>query len=232
MSRPRKDSDKADARGRIIEAFWSLLETNRLESISVRAVTNAADCNRGTFYYHFRDMEDLCQNALGDELLGNGFFPNLFNSIVCGEKAAILEAFFASEYPSKLVLLLEHGGVERTINMLRGTMCDIWSHILYPAGGEISLGTRMLIGCIVSGNASLISDMCHYELETGSRLEFVDNLPTLLDDVSTMVINQVAIFEGMEPDAVRCAIASFDFDEHPISGTDHVHECSYYEPKA
>ena len=214
MSRPRKDSDKADARGRIIQAFWTLLETNRLESISVRAVTAAADCNRGTFYYHFHDMEDLCQNALSDELLSNGFFPNLFNSIVCGEKAAIVEAFFASEYPSKLVLLLEHGGVERTINMLRTAMCDMWSHVLYPDGGEISVGTRMLINCIVSGNASLISDMYLFEREMGSRLEFVDNLPTLLDDISSRVINQVAIFEEMEPDAVRCALLSVDFDSY------------------
>lgn len=51
MARPRKDADAPDARTRIIEAFWELIENNSIFELSVGEVTRAAQCNRGTFYY-------------------------------------------------------------------------------------------------------------------------------------------------------------------------------------
>ena len=43
----------------MIEAFWQLLENNQLHEISVGMIVAKAGCNRGTFYYHFADKDEL-----------------------------------------------------------------------------------------------------------------------------------------------------------------------------
>ena len=64
MERPRKDADAPDARTRIIEAFWELIENNSIFELSVGEVTRAAQCNRGTFYYYFHDFDELVAIAM------------------------------------------------------------------------------------------------------------------------------------------------------------------------
>ena len=71
MARPRKDADAPDARTRIIEAFWELIENNSIFELSVGEVTRAARCNRGTFYYYFHDFDELVAIAIAQLLQDN-----------------------------------------------------------------------------------------------------------------------------------------------------------------
>ncbi len=71
MARPRKDADAPDARTRIIEAFWELIENNSIFELSVGEVTRAAQCNRGTFYYYFHDFDELVAIAIAQLLQDN-----------------------------------------------------------------------------------------------------------------------------------------------------------------
>ena len=71
MARPRKDADAPDARTRIIEAFWELIENNSIFELSVGEVTRAAQCNRGTFYYYFHDFDELVAIAMTQLLQDN-----------------------------------------------------------------------------------------------------------------------------------------------------------------
>jgi AcrR family transcriptional regulator len=43
-------------RQNLIEAFWSLYTTKRIEKITVKEITNRAGYNRGTFYEYFQDV--------------------------------------------------------------------------------------------------------------------------------------------------------------------------------
>ena len=71
MARPRKDADAPDARTRIIEAFWELIENNSIFELSVGEVTRAARCNRGTFYYYVHDFDELVAIAIAQLLQDN-----------------------------------------------------------------------------------------------------------------------------------------------------------------
>ncbi|MDY5785058.1 TetR/AcrR family transcriptional regulator [Corynebacterium sp.] len=51
-------------RGELHEAFWRLLTQHPDKRISVAALTAEAGCNRGTFYYHFQDLEDFYDDVL------------------------------------------------------------------------------------------------------------------------------------------------------------------------
>nr|WP_120491242.1 TetR family transcriptional regulator [Corynebacterium lactis] len=55
-------------RGELHEAFWRLLAQQPGKRVSVAALTAEAGCNRGTFYYHFQDLEDFYDDIL-DEVI-------------------------------------------------------------------------------------------------------------------------------------------------------------------
>ncbi len=44
---------------RIIDAFMTLYESNAIEKISIKMLTDLAGLNRGTFYLHYHDIYDL-----------------------------------------------------------------------------------------------------------------------------------------------------------------------------
>lgn len=58
MARPKKDTELCAER-RILDAFWHVLESTPLRCVSVRTVAQAAEVNRGTFYYHFKSVDAL-----------------------------------------------------------------------------------------------------------------------------------------------------------------------------
>ena len=62
MGRPRKDSQIVDAKQRLVDSFWSLLEQHKLHQVTVGMVAQDAKCNRGTFYYHYCDGNNTVEH--------------------------------------------------------------------------------------------------------------------------------------------------------------------------
>lgn len=58
----------AETKQNIMEAYWELYTSDVQGRITVKMITDRAGYNRGTFYAHFLDMEDL-QSQIEDELL-------------------------------------------------------------------------------------------------------------------------------------------------------------------
>ena len=63
MARPKKSDRNEMATVKIETAFWSLLETMRYSDITVLRVSQEACINRNSFYYHYKDIDDLAQKA-------------------------------------------------------------------------------------------------------------------------------------------------------------------------
>ena len=58
----------ARTRKKLMDSFWELYKENRIEKISVGAITKLAGMNRGTFYEYFADIYELL-DQLEDEML-------------------------------------------------------------------------------------------------------------------------------------------------------------------
>lgn len=84
MARPRKTDRDEMATVKIENAFWSLLETERYSDITVLRVSQEAGINRNSFYYHYRDIDDLAQKA---------FMNNADNEVSKTLVSALLSAF-------------------------------------------------------------------------------------------------------------------------------------------
>lgn len=52
----------------LMDAFWSLYRTKRMEKISIKEITAKAGYNRGTFYEYFKDAYDVLEQ-IENELL-------------------------------------------------------------------------------------------------------------------------------------------------------------------
>jgi len=63
MGRPRKADTQDQATVKIERAFWHLLETESYKEITVRRISQESGTNRNSFYYHYRDIEDLAYKA-------------------------------------------------------------------------------------------------------------------------------------------------------------------------
>lgn len=50
----------------LLQAFWTLIETAPETPIKVLDLTRAAGCYRGTFYYHFADIDDFLNVAVSE----------------------------------------------------------------------------------------------------------------------------------------------------------------------
>ena len=53
----------------LADALWGCLETRSLTGLSVGDVIEVAGVSRGSFYYHFSDLDHLVSWALARELL-------------------------------------------------------------------------------------------------------------------------------------------------------------------
>lgn len=84
MARPRKSDRDEMATVKIENAFWSLLETERYSDITVLRVSQEAGINRNSFYYHYKDIDDLAYKA---------FVRNADNEVSRTLISALLSAF-------------------------------------------------------------------------------------------------------------------------------------------
>lgn len=73
----------------LIEAFWSIYETKRIERITIREITDRAGYNRSTFYTYFVDIYDLLRQAELSVLPSKEDFELAINSFNQGTEPAI-----------------------------------------------------------------------------------------------------------------------------------------------
>ena len=76
----------------LVTSFWSLYSEQRIEKITVKAITELAGYNRGTFYKYFKDVYNVLEFVEHDLLalienkviggLKNPTFENLMNNMI------------------------------------------------------------------------------------------------------------------------------------------------------
>lgn len=84
MARPKKSERDEMATVKIENAFWALLETERYSALTVLRVSQEAGINRNSFYYHYRDINDLAYKA---------FVRNADNEVTRTLISALLSSF-------------------------------------------------------------------------------------------------------------------------------------------
>jgi AcrR family transcriptional regulator len=138
-------------RQNLIDAFWSLYTTRRIEKITVREITTRAGYNRGTFYEYFRDVYDVLEQIEAQALPTFEEFPPMMNA---GEISPVFVKSFLSLYREKFkvydVLLGDNGdpAFQRKLkNSIKSSLLE-----MLPKKGKVDLiEVDLMLEYILSG---------------------------------------------------------------------------------
>lgn len=197
MARPRK-SERSTADIRLANAFWALLEHHRLANITVGMVAEQAELNRGTFYYHFKSMDDLIDRAIEDEVLGNGSILQNMLSLIAGSSTANGFEAFIKQDMERIALLIKQGGMDSFSIKIKCLMFGTWKAILCDEGEELSPSTRMIIEYSTSGVIGIIA----YGALHGSGEVPPEFFLSFAKNNSDFLVRQIGIAQGIPREAV------------------------------
>ena len=185
MARPRKDANTPEARQRIVDAFWELLEDNRLHDITVHMIVAKAKCNRGTFYYHYADIDELVYKAIEREFYAEGGLPNQYFELITGDTEQAMHALLGSRRVARLGLAIRQGGLDLVESKFKIFLVEFWKMVLCPNGEELSPRVHIAIEYNASGILSLIAFFLHE-----------DNLKLVEDDAAAAAdfLREFALF--------------------------------------
>lgn len=198
MARPRKsEANRADAR--LAEAFWELLETTRLQNITVGLVTERAQLNRTTFYYHFASIEQLADQAIKRELVGNDEFLQSIFDLITGASGAIPAHEVLLSRTHKATLLIRQGGNEALSSNVKAVIMDMWRSILCEPGEELKPEARLIIEYATSGIIGIVSRSELYGEEQPTQ-EFFDSF---VKQNAMFLLERICKAQGTSPEQVR-----------------------------
>lgn len=154
---PRGDRMKA----RLADALWGLLETRRLTEVSVGDVIEAAGVSRGSFYYHFADLDALVAWAISRELLNSDREGHSFAALAASEETPV-ETPVVSRSLARVCLLLDRGGMSAVFDVALKAMLCLWTAALCPDGGvlpdavvaQLEYAVGGTVGMLARGSAS------------------------------------------------------------------------------
>lgn len=125
-------------KARLADAFWGLLATTRLADVSVGGVVTAAKVSRGSFYYHFDDLDELVGWALAREIAdadGEGTSLMALAMRPGAEEGRGTSA--AARSLGRICLLMDCGGMNVVYDVALGLMSDLWLEVLRPEDGRL-----------------------------------------------------------------------------------------------
>lgn len=199
MARPKKDANSVEARQRILDGFWTLLEENRLSEITIGMVVEQAQCNRGTFYYHFDSLDALLHEAIERELLVERDIPGMIFELACGIEDAPSQRLSEANELYRLSLIMDRGGLDMVAEEAKRTIVGMWTALLVPGQAELPEPTREVIEYFTSGTLGLIA--YRFAREKEGRGGAVPSIAAddFLKRNAAFVIEQVARYQDMTP---------------------------------
>ena len=204
MARPRKTADSPDARARICEALWELLEAHELRDITVGMITARAECNRGTFYYHFKDLDALLDAAISDDVMNKSMMAELIFRISTGDEAAVREVLGSREF-HRLSVVVNHAGVELAFGKVFESLVDIWRALLCPDGSELAPGAQAIVLYYVGGMMSMVASVSHEHLE---ELAESDQMPRFIMKNASFLVAEICAAQGVPAETISERIAA------------------------
>lgn len=155
---PRATSARAAERmkGRLADALWGCLETRRLTEVSVGDVIQAAGVSRGSFYYHFSDLDHLIAWALSQEMLNSDRRGNSFMALAAQDEPPA-ESETVSRSLSRVCLMLDRGGMGAVFDVALDAQLALWTKALCPEGELLPDEVVAQLEYAVGGTVGMLS---------------------------------------------------------------------------
>lgn len=176
MPRPKKSSGEKPAENRIEESFIKLVQEVPLEQISIISLTEEANCNRSTFYYHYEDIYDLLDKVI-DRNSPKSIPKVLLTCFFKGGNLSIINNTVRKEQEKidKLCILLNSNASAITSKKVKHSIMETWAHTLGTDIPSLNGNTRLLFEFGISGILAILA----YRAETGMQFAVEDSIAAL-----------------------------------------------------
>lgn len=160
MARPRKDEARPSARDRLENAFWQLLEEGPYKDITVRALTQRAQVNHNTFYYHFENIDEMALSLTSKNVPHE--LIETVSALIEGREITQRLGDFAHDANlekrfKRLQLLLRHGDAQ-LVELGKKRIVPQYLSILGVDAENLSANDRARISFVMGGMIALISN--------------------------------------------------------------------------
>jgi AcrR family transcriptional regulator len=184
MARPKYDSDEIPVELRLEEAFWALIERFPLKEITVNMIVAEAKCTRGSFYYHFTDM-----NALLETVIAHNFpsqIPHILLSMVMTEDDVLLDQIadplFVRKIDRVCLLVGSHSSIEAVASIKR-TIRDVWLNALELDEKALQPEVGVIFEFLINGIVGVLA----YRSQPNVRFDIATCMKALMPIPQTFV---------------------------------------------
>ncbi len=177
----------------MIDAFWQALETYDLDEVTVSMVTSSADCNRGSFYYHFSSLQDLTRAAFNRDCVNRDGVARALLSFASGKHVEATHVIFDEERVRKMGLIGERGGAAIAGSGTCDALSSVWSAIACAAGEPYSVSARNAVDFVNYGIARFVNTACHAD----PLCRDIDASAIFLRDLTIFTLHEIARFQNI-----------------------------------
>lgn len=198
MARPPKEQKSADLR--IRNAFWKLLEAHDYKDITVGMIVDEAQCNRGSFYYHYPNIEALVDCVINEELLGNFTITQVIFSVASGFKPEDDNRERITQHIKNLWLIAERGGLDLIDPKIKSGVIRMWTSILCPNGEELNPSTYAILEYTSSGIMGLMMGLYRQGISAEDTYYLLPD--KLMLDISRFAISHISLYQNISEEEI------------------------------
>lgn len=170
MARPKKADKDEMATVKIENAFWRLLEKGSYSEITVLRISQESRTNRNSFYYHYRDIEDLAYQAFR-HVSDSGASRMLLSALLStfqGNPAGLRESIDSSVMDAAKHVMLYAGSDSAFLkDMVSNLLKETWFEALAIREDQLTEIEKLQVRFIFAGLvATLGSDAVQNDPDT------------------------------------------------------------------
>ena len=159
MARPKKSHQEEKATVKMESAFWSLLKTKGYGYITVSGIVRESRVNRNSFYYHYRDIDDLAyiafKNTMESEAAGK-----LISALLAAFQSKAGESFVSFDQSvlscSERVILCAGSGSEYLTRLVTNFLKKVWFDAFSIHEERLSAEEKLQVNFIFAGLVAIL----------------------------------------------------------------------------
>ena len=198
MPRPKKTNIDEAATVRLENAFWQLLATERYAAITVRRVAQAAGVNRNSFYYHYRDIDDLAYQAVkhnAEHEVAKAWLAGLLAAFQGGGDWPVVTADAAILPHAERIILCARSDSSYLQQLTTDLLRQVWFDIFAIDAERLTAVERLQVDFVFAG---LLATLKSREIQ-GSPASLALLVQTELGQTILSTLEKIAAAQKEEP---------------------------------
>ena len=154
MARPVKSNVEESAKYKIRKAFWELIQSRNIDTVSFSEISRIAGVNRNSLYYHYSNTKELAEDMLR-EAVPEETRTAFVRSVLTGK----IDNQFIENYDKLLKIQLYAGSSSPMLNnLVQDLIKDTWFKELEINESDLLPEEELQINFIFAGIISLLGN--------------------------------------------------------------------------